>query len=130
MTAAIGTMNNRLSEPLVGLVDVDVLIHHHLDVEETVKRSEFDECTEFRDLDDLSLDDLVLFEPEHQLVEHDVEVHRTVTVNDASVVLLVLPSDILDEDRDRFVLSEAALVLFQSELLDDLVHLLDVVLQS
>ena len=90
-------------------------------MKESVEGSELDECTVFGDLDDLSEDRLVLLELEYDLIELNSLVDRSVPVDDASGAL---GSDVLDEDRDRFVWTKLSLTLLPCELVDHLVDVL------
>ena len=72
-------------EPLVLQVGVHTVVEHLADVEQPVERSELDECSELRHLDNGTLNELVLLELEYDLVEGDVLVDGSVAVDDASV---------------------------------------------
>ena len=74
-------------EPLVGLIDVHTVIHYLADVKESIEGTESDESAELEDLYDHSLDDLVLFGLEDDLIELHRLIDRAVSVNDASRTL-------------------------------------------
>ena len=91
---------NDFAEGLSLNIGIDVIVHDLTDVDQSVKGSEPDECTELGDFDNLSLDKLIDDGLEDELFEPNGLVHVTLAVDDVSVSDRL---DVTDEDRDCLV---------------------------